>query len=260
MAVSASPGGAQLRPLEPIPWDVFQKNAVIAADLSWSTLLDQRASLAGTSGTLTELGNFSLSVRTGRVALQGTGTAERVFRDRSRFAEPYSGVEVPTNNRRHDAGDYAISTSIRVTPDEYPLTGVLRFGTRLPTTTDNPGLDRNATDFFATLGASGERAAFFARAEGGLSVNGTRAPVQQQTLFVYGVHAGARAGMWSPRITFLGQLHERGQVPIRGLESLGEARLGLRYSRQVWLQVEAVKGYETFSPSRGIVISAGYIH
>ena len=254
----ATPAGAQLRPLEPIPWTVFERNHVIEYEVGASRIFGQRASLAGTSGTLTELGNFLLTWRTGRVALEAAGTLARVFRDRSRFADAYAGVESPSNNRRRDAGDYRVSTAVRLTPLEYPLIGVLRFGTRLPTTTDFPGLDRNATDFFATVGGSGRHGPFSAQAEGGLGINGTREKFQQQNVFVYAARVGATAGSWMPTIAALGQINNNGKNVIRGVENLGEVRLGIRYSRTFWLQMEGIRGYSTFSPSNGILISAGY--
>ena len=255
----ASPAAAQLRPLEPIPWDLFRQNDVIAADVGESRLFGQRASLAGTSGVLTELANLSLTWRTGRVALQAAGTAERVFHDQSRFADAYAGVVTPGDGRRHDAGDYRISTSVRLTPDDSPLTGVFRFGTRLPTTTDPPGLDRNATDFFATFGASRQRERLFVDAEGGVSIDGSRGGFRPQELFVYALHVGATSGHWSPTVSALGQINNHGQNALRGLESLGEARLGIRYSRTIWLELEGVRGYAKFSPTSGILITAGYL-
>jgi len=258
MLTFASSAPAQLRPLEPIPWSVFGTNNSIAGQVGASRLFDQRASLAGTSGVLSELGNFSLTWRTGRVALEAAGTAERVFRDRSRFSDPYPDVAPARDNRRHDAGDYRVSTSVRLTPTDYPFIGVIRFGTRLPTTTDSPGLDRNETDFFATAGGSGRHGAFFAQAESGFSINGTRNRFQQQGLLVYAARVGAMARGWTPSISVLGQINNHGPNAIRGLENLGEARVGIRYSRSIWLQIDGVRGYSTFSPSTGILITAGY--
>src|SRR5688500_4654699 len=73
--------GAQLRPLEPIPWKVLTERETFRGHLGAAFLRDQRASLAGTSGDLWEVGNFSLAWRTGRVVLEAAGTAQRVFRD-----------------------------------------------------------------------------------------------------------------------------------------------------------------------------------
>ncbi len=70
---------AQLRPTEPIQWSMYQRNATAAAELGLSRLSNQRASLAGTTGDLWELGNFVIAWRTGRVILEAAGTVQRRF-------------------------------------------------------------------------------------------------------------------------------------------------------------------------------------
>jgi hypothetical protein len=44
------------------------------------------------------------------------------------------------------------------------------------------------------------------------------------------------------------------------VENLGELRTGLRIGSRKWLRVEVVKGYETFSPSSGIILTGGLLH
>ena len=172
---------------------MFELNALGSVELGGSRLFDQRASLAGTSGVLTELANFSIALRMGRVAVEAAGTGQRLFRDESRFASAYPDVASPTDNRRRDSGDYRISTAVRLTPDAYPITGVLRFGTRLPTTDNTTGLDRDATDFFATAGASGSRGALVLSAEAGLGIHSTReSGFEQDDLFLYAIRAEFR--------------------------------------------------------------------
>lgn len=251
---------AQLRPLEPIPWRLFETSNILSGELGGSRMLDQKASLAGTSGTLTELANFSLAFRTGRVVLEAAGTAERLFHDQSRFAEPYPDVEPATNNNRHDSGDYRISTAVRLTPDAYPVVGVFRFGTRLPTTDNTTGLDRDATDFFVTVGASSQRGPLTLDAESGLGINGTREPrFEQEDLFLYALRAELRERNWTPTASLMGQLHGNDHNAIRGVENLGEARLGLRAGDRKWIRIEAVMGYTKFSPSTGILLTAGFV-
>jgi hypothetical protein len=251
---------AQLRPLEPIPWRVFEGANLISGDAGASRLFDQRASLAGTSGTLTEIPNFSLAWRTGRVAIEVAGTGQRIFHDDSRFAAPYPDVKSASDGKRHDSGDYRISTAVRLTPDNYPVTGVVRFGTRLPTTDNTTGLDRDATDFFATVGASGNRGILYVSGEGGLGIHGTREPrFEQDDLFLYAVRAELRLGFLVPGASILGQQHGYAHSAIRGVENLSEARLGLRIGDKRWLRIEGIKGLTTFSPSGGILVTAGLV-
>jgi hypothetical protein len=251
---------AQLRPLEAIPWRVFEGHNTLSAEVGASRLFDQRASLAGTSGTLTEIPNFALAWRTGRVAVEAAGTGQRIFREDSRFASAYPDVHPASDGKRHDSGDYRLSTSVRVTPDNYPVTGVLRFGTRLPTTDNTTGLDRDATDFFATVGASGNRGILNVAGEGGLGIYGTRETrFEQDDLFLYSLRAELRFPSFVPTASVIGQQHGYAHSAIRGVENLSEARLGIRMGDQRWLRIEAVRGLTTFSPSGGILVTAGLV-
>jgi hypothetical protein len=251
---------AQLRPLEPIPWRTFEGASQLSVEAGASRLFDQRASLAGTSGTLTEIPNFSLAWRTGRVVIEAAGTGQRIFREDSRFAPAYPDVDTVADGKRHDSGDYRISTAIRLTPDNYPVTGVLRFGTRLPTTDNTTGLDRDATDFFATAGASGNNGTLYVAGEGGLGIYGTRETrFEQDDLFLYALRAELRFGSVVPVASIMGQQHGYAHSAIRGVENLSEARVGVRLGDKRWIRVEVVKGFATFSPSGGILVSAGLV-
>jgi hypothetical protein len=257
---TATAAQAQLRPLEPVPWKLFEASNNFAAEIGGSRLLDQKASLAGTSGTLTELGNFSVAFRTGRVVLEAAGTGQRLFHDQSRFAQSYPDVVTAPGGDRHDSGDYRISTAVRLTPDAFPVVGVLRFGTRLPTTDNTTGLDRDATDFFATVGASSQRGPVSIGAETGLGIHGTReARFEQDDLLLYATRVELNGKSWTPTLSFVGQVHGYDHNAIRGVENLGEIRLGVRAGQSKWIRVEAVKGYTTFSPSSGILITAGLV-
>ena len=68
-AASTSVLHAQLRPLEPSQWRLYEDSTIVRAELGGSRLWNQKASLAGEEGDLWEAGNFSLAWRTGRVIL-----------------------------------------------------------------------------------------------------------------------------------------------------------------------------------------------
>lgn len=251
---------AQLRPLEPAPFKMFEGARTIAVELGVSRLSDQRASLAGTEGDLWEAGNFAVDWRTGRVVIEAAGTAQRFFRDKRRFDAPYTDVNEPSDGRRHDSGDYRLSTTVRLTPDRWPLSGIVRFGTRLPTTDNTIGLDRDAIDFFATVGASGARGDFRYSAESGLGIHSTREEAfEQDDLFLYAVRGEYSRWPLVPSALILGQHHGTGHSEIRGVEDLGEMRFGLRAGSRNWIRAEFVKGYETFSPSSGFIVTVGLI-
>jgi hypothetical protein len=251
---------AQLRPLEPVQWRLFDGRESIAVELGAARLLDQRASLAGTSGDLWEAGNFSLAWRTGRVVLEAAGTAQRYFRETGTFDAPYPDVEPSDDGRRHDSGDYRVSTTVRFTPDRFPVAGLVRFGTRLPTTDNTTGLDRDAMDFFATIGTTTSRGALWLGGEAGVGIHSTREQrFEQDDLLLYSFRAEFRSSLVTPSFAVLGQKHGTTHSAIRGLENLGEMRAGLRVGRSMWVRAEYVRGYETFSPSSGAILTAGLI-
>ena len=261
MLATALPAGAQLRPLEPIQWRMYERNSTVALKLGIARLLDQRASLAGTEGDLWEIGNFLVAWRTGRVILEAAGTAQRLFREDERFAPPYADVDPTDDGHRNDSGDYRISTAVRLTPDSWQTTGVLRFGTRLPTTSNRTGLDRDALDFFATVGAGRAVGSFAVTGEAGLGIHTTREQrFEQDDLFLYALRAEYRRFAVVPSLSALGQMHGSSHSEIRGVEDLGELRAGLRVGSRRWVRAELVMGYETFSPATGVVVTAGILY
>lgn len=190
--------------------------------------------------------------------IEAGGTAQRYFDEKRRFSDPYTDVEPSENGKRHDSGDYRISTTVRLTPDNWSWNGVLRFGTRLPTTDNTTGLDRDAIDFFATIGAAAKIDVLSVSGETGLGIHSTREQrFEQDDLLLYSFRAELADFPISPIVAALGQIHGTGHSEIRGVEDLGEIRLGVRAGRRNWIKAEFVKGYESFSPSTGFIVSAG---
>lgn len=250
--------GAQLRPLEPFEWRTFDRGRTVSAQVGAGWLRDQRASLAGTEGTLVEAGNFRAFWRTGRVVLEAGGTVRRVFDEESRFAPAEPEVEADEDGTRRDAGDYRVLTTVRLTNEGAPVAAALRFGARLPTTDNTVGLDRDATDFFATLAGRVVRGRVSVQGEAGIGIFGTREQrFEQDDLLIYTLRAELAAGSVQPMLTVIGQQVGTGHSEIRGNESLGEVRLGVRAGGRRWLLAEVVKGYTDFSPELGLLVSAG---
>jgi hypothetical protein len=249
---------AQLRPLEPFEWRMFEAGRTVSAQVGAGWLRDQRASLAGTEGTLVEAGNFRAFWRTGRVVLEAGGTVQRFFDEKSRFAVPEPDVALDDDGRLRDAGDYRVLTAVRLTREGAPVAAALRFGARLPTTDNTVGLDRDATDFFATIAGRTVRGRVAVQGEAGIGIFGTREnDFEQDDLLIYAVRAEYAGGAVRPMLTVVGQQVGTGHSEIRGNESLGEVRLGVRAGGRRWLLAEVVKGYTDFSPGGGVLVSAG---
>ncbi|HYH81123.1 MAG TPA: hypothetical protein VEX86_15075, partial [Longimicrobium sp.] len=251
---------AQLRPLDAFDWRVLEGEGTVVVEAGGGRLGDQRASLAGTEGTLWEAGNVRAFWRTGRVVIEAGGTVRRIFGERGRFAAAEPFVTVDDDGKRADSGDYRIATAVRLTNEGAPVAALLRFGTRLPTTDNREGLDRDATDFFATLGGRMRRGPFALQAEAGVGIFGTRDPdFEQDDLLVYAVKAEYDAGIVVPSLSIVGQQVGAGHSEIRGNESLGEVRAGLRVGRREFVRAEVVRGYTDFSPGWGVLVSAGVV-
>lgn len=250
---------AQLRPVRPLEWTVFDPGYHAAFRVGASLLQHQRASLAGTQGRLLEIGDFSAVIRTGRVALELSGTAARIFEDQSRWSDTAGGAR-PSFGRRSDVGDLTVTSAVRLNPVTWPARVVIRFGARLPTTNHLEGLDRGEADFIGTLGVALERGCLSGAAEGGIGIFGTRTPeFEQEDDLVYAGRLACDLGPVQPVAEFLGQSSPLRYRHPRGNEDLRELRLGLRAGHHHWIQAQWVHGFVPFSPRTGLLISAGIL-
>jgi hypothetical protein len=254
----ARPLDAQLRPLDPLDWRAFDAPEPVRIELGIAALDGQRASLAGVRGRLWELGLLQASWRTGRVLFVASGTVLRLFRDQAVIEEPDDGVTAHAGGLRRDAGDWKVATAVRLTPEAAPVDVALRFGTRLPTTDNRVGLERDATDFFALVAARWRSGDLSLAAESGLGINGTRDPdFEQSDVWTYVLSVEYRRGRLTSRIELLGQMDGLESRAPRGTEELGELRLSLRTGEARWVELSLVRGLAEFSPAFGVAIAAG---
>jgi hypothetical protein len=259
---TAGPAAAQLRPLDPLEWRLIEARSpepAVHLEVGAGLFHSQRAALAGVEGRLVEAGNFRAFWRTGRIVLEAGGTAQRFFRDEARFAPPHPAVNPAYGGNRHDTGDIRFATTVRLTGDAAPVTAAIRFGTRLPTTDNLVGLDRDATDFYALAGGAWRRGGLLLAGEAGVSINGTReTDFEQKDVLQYALLADWTRGPLQPRITVVGDVLGPSRQ-LRGSEPLGEVRVGARSGGRTWLQVDAVRGFRQFSPAWGVLLAAGRI-
>lgn len=257
LCLCAQPAKGQLRPLEPFEWRMLDARTSVAVEFGGAGYTGQRASLAGSEGTLLEAGNFRALWQTGRIVLEAAGTVQRFFREDRAVAALAEFVEPAPDGRRHDSGDYLVISTVRLTPADAVAAVILRFGTRLPTTDNRIGLERDVTDFFALIGGRVVRGPLLVGAETGVSINGTRDPAfEQKDVMPYLLRVEYATGPVVPGLTLTGDILGPGRE-LRGNEPLGEVRLGLRSPGRRWLRVEAVAGYRTFSPRAGVRVAAG---
>jgi hypothetical protein len=256
-SASGSAAAAQLRPLEPTEWWLLDAERTVAVEAGGAVLADQRASRAGSVGTLYEAGQVRAFWRTGRVLIEAGGTLRRFFREEHVHDAPGESVLPADDGWRRDSGDYIVATSLLLNAADSPLLGVLRFGTRLPTTDNRQGLERDRMDFFALAGARLRRGPLLIGAEAGVSINGTREQeFEQKDVLAYTLNAEYTAGPVVPGIAFTGDVLGPRRA-LRGNEPLGEVRAGVRTSGRRWVRAEVIAGYRTFSPRLGVRLAAG---
>jgi hypothetical protein len=259
IAVAPAAAHAQLRPLEPLDWSVFVEERSFSAWTGVGLHTEQRASLAGTIGRLREVGNYQLTWRTGRVALEASGTAYRRFRDDGPYGAPYPGTppSAGPGTIRSDAGDVRLLTAVRLTPEPSPLTVALRFGTRLPTTNNRKGLDRDQADFLATVAARSVQGRLTASGELGIGLLGTRDPSYEQSdLLQFAAQLAWDGGLVTPSLAWVGQ-QRTAPFEYQGTESLGELRLGAQVGRRRWIRATLVRGTADVSPKWGGLLAVG---
>ncbi len=249
---------AQLRPLDPFPWEVLDGTAWITGGIGADVLWGQRASLAGTEGRLVDAGAFHVAFRTGRVVLEAGGTLRRTLAEESSFSPPLTMVEASTSGRRSDTGDFRVATALLLTPPGAPAAAIIRFGTRLPTTDDQVGLERDRTDFFANVAGRLGNETFRATTELGVGIHGTHdAHIEQSDVLNFSATFGAPG--WPLQPTFILSGHADGlpDRTIRGNEELAEILLRLRTRTTPWVQLRGGRGLTEFSPELILSLAVG---
>ncbi len=230
---------------------------------------DQRASLAGVRGRLVEVGRVRLLWRMDRVAFEASGVVWRRLERPRAFAEPVGDGGGAAAGRGGgdrggtgdgplgDVGDFLLATIVTLAGDGDERV-FLRFGTRLPTTDDRVGLERDRTDFFALVGGQLVRGVLAVTAESGLGIHGARGSVYDQVdVWLYSATVEYQKGALTSSVAIVGQADGLSGPPVRGNEDLREVRLGARIGGGRWLRVVAVRGLADFSPRLGVELALG---
>jgi surfeit locus 1 family protein len=257
--LTSAPVHGQLRPVEPLDWRIFDADVAIVGGVGFGLLAQQPAPLAGTRGTLHEAGLYHLAIRSGRMAVAVGGTAVWRLSGEVQESMPVALVRGANGSPRQDAGPAYASTLVRLSPDAWPADVVLRFGATIPTTSDESGLDRDRTDFFALLGARYRYRTLSVYTEHGVGINGTViAEYPQSDVWTYNFGASLQQQHTRLVMNLVGRQDGR-TSRVRGNEDLRELRAGVDIGSDLSLQLRYVHGLTDFSPTHGIRISAGFI-
>ncbi len=220
-----------------------------------AVLEDERASIAGTEGRLWEVGTFGLTGGFGRVAVRVSGTAVRLFEDDHAFGPPEEGTAPSVSEHRRDAGDVRVETIVRLMRHA-PFEGGIRLGTRLPTTDDEVGLERDRTDFWATLGGGWQRGSLRIEGEAGIAIIATREEAPEQVDPLIGsLRVRLDGSTLEPWIAAVWQHDTRSGPNVRGVEDSRELRAGFGVGSAWRLRFEGLAGLEPFDPEWGVGVA-----
>lgn len=258
-ALAPGSAAAQLRPYEPLDWRIFDRGTNLLLGTGVNVLWDQTVPLAGARGTFLEVPTYSFLWRSGRAGLEISGSAIWQLTEDSVVHEPAPGVgPAGSDGLRRDAGPVHVATLVRLSPDRWSTDVVLRFGTRIPTTSDESGLDRDRTDFFALAGGRLHFGAWSVAGESGLGINGARSEhYPQADVWVYSLrlqHEGSAHALFAG---VAGHQDGHSGVPPLGNEDQGELRAGLRLGKRWWVQTTYVRGYRGPAARHGLLVGAG---
>jgi surfeit locus 1 family protein len=259
LLAAAAPSSGQLRPLEPLDWRIFDPGVRVIGGVGFGVLSGQSAPLAGTRGTLHEAGIYHLAFRSGRMAVAVGGTAVWRLSGEVEESAPVGVVPAANGSPRQDAGPAFASTLVRLSPDVWPADVALRFGATIPTTSDESGLDRDRTDFFALVGARYRYRAMSVQMEHGVGINGTvfaGYPQSDVWTFAFGASLERQAARLVVDLVGRQDGHDR---RVRGNEDLRELRAGVDIGHELWLQLRYIHGFSDFSPAHGIRVSGGFL-
>jgi surfeit locus 1 family protein len=256
IALAPAAAHGQLRPLDPLEWRVYDPGTFLVAEAGGGSLWKQHATLAGTRGRLLELGNYRVTFRFDRMAVELAGTALWRLTDEEVVAPPAAWVDPPNGSPRQDAGFASAATLVDLTPPWLPVDVIVRFGARIPTTSDESGLDRDRTDFFALAGLRYQAGPLSFTAENGVGIHGAidaRFPQSDVWAYTFGAEYRTRPLFATAHIVG----HQNG-LRLRGNEDLRELRLGGGIGDTRWLTISYIRGLTEFSPRHGLRLGAGF--
>lgn len=257
LAIVASSAHAQLRPLDPLDWRILGLEGG-SLEVGGGVYSGQRASLAGTTGRLVEVGSLRVTWSFGRVAVELAGTPLWLFEEQVVVSPPEGDVVPADDAHRITSGDAQVSTVVQLTAQRPDRGLALRFGARLPTTDNRQGLDRDQTDVYALLAGRITRGPLAVGAEFGLGVNGTRdLQYEQVDPLLYLLSFRYDLGVARAVLAITGQHDPRAGEDRRGTEDLGEGRLGVEMGNRRWVSVEVVRGWTPSSPDMGLIVKVG---
>lgn len=232
--MAAAPAAwAQQRPLvTEDPETVGAGRLLIEAGLDYGR--DVFFPLSGLGGNMLSVPTIGFSIGVGSIAeIQFDGGLHRRLSITGSEPAPFSNILELDGDRATAVDDLVVATKIRVASETAgrPSIGV-RFATRLPNASNESGLGRDMTDFFASVLMAKTVQSIRIVGNGGLAILGDpTTPARQDDLLTFGLSV-ARAVTHSAELVaeFNGRLNLADGEPTLGAESNGVGRVGARYT------------------------------
>lgn len=234
LATTAATASAQQRPLiTEDPETVGAGRLLVEAGLDYAR--DVAFPLSGLEGNLLSVPTIGFSIGVSSIAeIQFDGGLHRRLTILDQQRAPFTAVLDLDGDRTTAVDDLIVATKLRLAGETAgrPSFGV-RFATRLPNASNESGLGRDTTDFFASLLMAKTVQSVRIVANGGLAILGDPiTPARQDDLLTFGVSV-ARAVTQSAELVgeFNGRLNLAAGDPTLGAESNGVGRVGARYTK-----------------------------
>ena len=258
-----SPVAAQQRPLvteDPEP--IGAGRVLIEGGVGYSQ--DEKYTVSGLEGNLWRIPTLGVSVGISSIAeLQFDGAIFDHLSITRRQPAPLSDLVTVTGETTHDVEDLVIATKIRLRAEGagHPALGI-RFATRLPNASNESGLGKDTTDFFASLlvGQTVQSIRIVGNIGLGILQDPTVGHAQNDVL-TYGVSL-ARA--LTDRAEIVGEVNGRVSTrsgpPFPGTETRSLLTVGARYTRNaIRFDAGLSFGLTTIDPTIGFTGGFTYV-
>ena len=257
-----SAAAAQQRPLVTEDPEVVGPGQVLL-ELGFDQLWEQRFQASGLQGTLLRAPTFGVSIGLGIAELQIDGALFQRLQITERFDAPLADLLDVTGDETSGIDDFTVATKIRFMTEGAgrPAVG-LRLATKLPNASNERGLGRDTTDFYASVLVAKTVRSLRIVGNGGIGIMGdaTRGDRQNDVL-TYGLSL-ARALTQAAEVVgeVSGRLHTSDGDAPPGTESSAIMRGGLRFTKgRVRIDAGALVGILAEDPKFGVTAGLTWV-
>ena len=228
-----SVAAAQQRPLVTEDPEVVGPGQVLL-ELGFDQLWEQRYPASGLQGTLLRAPTFGVSIGLGIAEIQIDGAAFQRLQVKERFDAPLDDLLDFTGDSTSSIDDFTVGTKIRLMTESpgRPALGI-RFATKLPNASNEKGLGRDTTDFYASVLLAKTVQSLRIVGNAGVGILGN--PVsgnQQNDVLTYGLSVARALTQGSEVVGEInGRIHTSDIAAAPGTESSAIARGGLRFTK-----------------------------